>query len=94
MVENTPSVFSNNKTNSIDFINLAKDVKIQFSELESFGFSEMLNSENFRTTDTVLVAKIRWNLSLKDSLRFQKSTELKNWLEQELQEQRVEVLTQ
>jgi uncharacterized hydrophobic protein (TIGR00271 family) len=88
------AVFSNNKTNSIDFINLAKDVKIQFSELESFGFSEMLNSENFRTTDTVLVAKIRWNLSLKDSLRFQKSTELKNWLEQELQEQRVEVLTQ
>ena len=88
------AVFSNNKTNSIDFINLAKDVKIQFSELESFGFSEMLNSENFRTTDTVLVAKIRWNLSLKDSLQFQKSTELKNWLEQELQEQRVEVLTQ
>ena len=61
--------------------------------MESFGFSKMLNSTNFRSADTVLVAKIRWNLSLEDSLRIQKSNDLKNWLEQELQEQRIEVLT-
>ena len=88
------ATLSKNETNTIDFINLAKDAKIQFSDLESFGFSKMLNSTNFRTTDTVLVAKIRWNSSLQDSLRIQKSTDLKNWLEKELQEKRVEVLTQ
>lgn len=87
------AALSKNETNTIDFINLAKDAKIQFSDLESFGFSKMLNSTNFRSADTVLVAKIRWNLSLEDSLRIQKSTDLKNWLEQELQEQRIEVLT-
>ena len=87
------AALSKNETNTIDFINLAKDAKIQFSDLESFGFSKMLNSTNFRSADTVLVAKIRWNMSLKDSLRLQKSTDLKNWLEQELQEQRIEVLT-
>lgn len=87
------AALSKNETNTIDFINLAKDAKIQFSELESFGFSKMLNSTNFRSADTVLVAKIRWNMSLKDSLRFHKSTDLKNWLEQELQEQSIEVLT-
>ncbi|CAI8325874.1 MAG: Uncharacterised protein [Formosa sp. Hel3_A1_48] len=85
---------SKSETNTIDFISLAKDVKIQFSDLESFGFSKMLNSTNFRTTDTVLVAKLRWSSSLQDSLRIQKSTELKNWLEQELQQQSVEILTQ
>lgn len=87
------AALSKNETNTIDFINLAKDAKIQFSDLESFGFSKMLNSTNFRSADTILVAKIRWNLSLEDSLRIQKSTDLKNWLEQELQEQRIEVLT-
>jgi uncharacterized hydrophobic protein (TIGR00271 family) len=87
------AALSKNETNTVDFINLAKDAKIQFSDLESFGFSKMLNSTNFRSADTVLVAKIRWNSSLQDSLRIQKSTDLKNWLEQELQEQRIEVLT-
>ena len=87
------AALSKNNSNTVDFINLAKDAKIQFSDLESFGFSKMLNSTNFRAVDTVLVAKIRWKLSLGDSLRIQKSTDLKNWLEQELQEQRVEVLT-
>ena len=87
------AALSKNETNTIDFINLAKDAKIQFSDLESFGFSKMLNSTNFRSADTVLVAKIRWNLSLEDSLRIQKSTDLKNWLKQELKEQRIEVLT-
>ena len=87
------AALSKNNSNTVDFINLAKDAKIQFSDLESFGFSKMLNSTNFRAVDTVLVAKIRWKLSLGDSLRIQKSTDLKNWLEQDLQEQRVEVLT-
>ena len=87
------AALSKNETNTVDFINLAKDAKIQFSDLETFGFSKMLNTTNFRSSDTVLVAKIRWNSSLQDSLRIQKSADLKNWLEKELKKQRIEVLT-
>ena len=87
------AALSKNETNTVDFINLAKDAKIQFSDLETFGFSKMLNTTNFRSSDTVLVAKIRWNSSLQDSLRIQKSADLKNWLEKELKKQRLEVLT-
>jgi hypothetical protein len=79
---------------NFDFIDLAKDAKIQFSELESFSFAQMLRSSNFRTVDTVLVAKVRWNSVVADSLRIQRSSALKVWLEQELQEENVEVLTQ
>ena len=79
---------------NFDFIDLAKDAKIQFSELESFSFAQMLRSSNFRTADTVLVAKVRWNSAVADSLRIQRSSALKEWLEQELQEENVEVLTQ
>ncbi|MDA0316966.1 MAG: DUF389 domain-containing protein [Bacteroidetes bacterium] len=86
------AALSKNETNTVDFINLAKDAKIQFSDLETFGFSKMLNTTNFRSSDTVLVAKIRWNSSLQDSLRIQKSADLKNWLEKELKKQRIEVL--
>jgi hypothetical protein len=84
----------NDSRYNFDFINLAKDAKIQFSELESFSFAKMLRSSNFRTADTVLVAKVRWNSVVADSLRIQRSSALKAWLEQELQEQNVEVLTQ
>ena len=84
----------NDSRYNFDFINLAKDAKIQFSELESFSFAQMLSATNFRTVDTVLVAKVRWNSVVADSLRIQRSSALKAWLEQELQEQNVEVLTQ
>ena len=78
---------------NFDFINLAKDAKIQFSDLESFSFAQMLRSSNFRTVDTVLVAKIRWNSALGDSLRIQRSSALKIWLEQELEKDNVEIIT-
>ena len=50
-----------NSIYGFDFIDLAKDAKIQFSELESFSFAQTLRSPNFRTVDTVLVATARWN---------------------------------
>ena len=35
------------------FLNLSKDAKIQFSDLESFGYAKMLASSNFRYADTI-----------------------------------------
>ena len=77
---------ASSKHNSIygfNFIDLAKDAKIQFSELESFSFAQTLRSPNFKTVDTVLVATTRWNSSVSDSLLSQKNANLKIWLEQE-----------
>tara|TARA_B100000497_G_scaffold99251_1_gene112179 strand:- start:23 stop:1453 length:1431 start_codon:yes stop_codon:yes gene_type:complete len=86
---------ASSKHNSIygfNFIDLAKDAKIQFSELESFSFAQTLRSPNFKTVDTVLVATTRWNSSISDSLLSQKNANLKIWLEQEFDDD-IEILT-
>lgn len=80
-----------NSIYGFDFIDLAKDAKIQFSELESFSFAQTLRSQNFRTVDTVLVATARWNSFVNDSLLRQKNADLKIWLEQELEDD-IEIL--
>ena len=81
-----------NSIYGFDFIDLAKDAKIQFSELESFSFAQTLRSPNFRTVDTVLVATARWNSFVNDSLLSQKNADLKIWLEQEFEDD-IEILT-
>ncbi|MDC0371750.1 DUF389 domain-containing protein [Flavobacteriaceae bacterium] len=81
-----------NSIYGFDFIDLAKDAKIQFSELESFSFAQTLRSPNFRTVDTVLVATARWNSFVNDSLLSQKNADLKIWLEQEFDDD-IEILT-
>ena len=81
-----------NSIYGFDFIDLAKDAKIQFSELESFSFAQTLRSPNFRTVDTVLVATARWDSFVNDSLLSQKNADLKIWLEQELEDD-IEILT-
>ena len=81
-----------NSIYGFDFIDLAKDAKIQFSELESFSFAQTLRSPNFKTVDTVLVATTRWNSSVSDSLLSQKNANLKIWLEQEFDDD-IEILT-
>jgi uncharacterized hydrophobic protein (TIGR00271 family) len=86
---------ASSKHNSIygfNFIDLAKDAKIQFSELESFSFAQTLRSPNFKTVDTVLVATTRWNSSVSDSLLSKKNANLKIWLEQEFDDD-IEILT-
>ena len=75
-----------------DFINLAKDVKIQFPELENFGYSKFLQSSNFRTIDSLYVAKIKWNSALADSLKTQKVEDLKRWLKDYSGLDKIEVL--
>ncbi len=84
--------YQHNSIYGFDFIDLAKDAKIQFSELESFSFAQTLRSPNFRTVDTVLVATARWNSFVNDSLLSQKNADLKIWLEQELEDD-IEILT-
>lgn len=67
-----------------DFTSLAKDAKIQFADLQYFGFAKMLTSSDFRKADTIAIANVRWNTALTDSIMAVKETELSNWLKQEL----------
>ena len=69
----------NSKFNS-NFINVAKDVKIQFPELQSFGYSNFLQSSDFRAIDTIYVAKVKWDSMITDSLKLEKNKALKTWL--------------
>jgi len=67
-----------------DFTSLAKDAKIQFTDLQYFGYAKMLASSDFRKADTIAIANVRWNTSLTDSIMSVKEVELSNWLKQEL----------
>ena len=75
------------------FLNLSKDAKIQFSDLESFGYAKMLASSNFRNTDTITLVKTQWNSVLSDSLVMLRKQALKTWIEQELNVEDVEVIS-
>ena len=69
----------NSKFNS-NFINVAKNVKIQFPDLQSFGYSNFLQSSDFRVIDTIYVAKVEWDSMITDSLKLEKNKVLKTWL--------------
>jgi uncharacterized hydrophobic protein (TIGR00271 family) len=75
------------------FLNLSKDAKIQFSDLEFFGYAKMLASSDFRNTDTIKLVKIQWNSALSDSLVVIRDQALKTWIEQELQMNNIEVIS-
>ncbi|WP_347924452.1 DUF389 domain-containing protein [Pontimicrobium sp. SW4] len=72
-----------------DFTSLAKDAKIQFTDLQYFGYAKMLTSSDFRKADTIAIANVKWNTSLTDSIMGVKEIELSNWLKQELKLQNV-----
>jgi uncharacterized hydrophobic protein (TIGR00271 family) len=82
----------NSKFNT-DFLNVAKDVKIQFPELVSFGYSKFLQSSDFRSTDTIYVARLKWDPSILDSLRTQKTKALKAWLIEDSKLENIEIVT-
>ncbi|PTM06597.1 MAG: hypothetical protein DA407_11615 [Bacteroidetes bacterium] len=67
-----------------DFVLLAKDAKIEFSDLQYFGYAKMLESTDFRKADTIAIARVRWNTALTDSLMTVREVELNEWLKKEL----------
>jgi len=70
----------NGKKNEFSFLEISKDAKIKFQELEYFGFSKMLVSNNFTNVDTVNVASFQWKKQLNDSILNVKNNELVKWL--------------
>ena len=82
----------NSKFNT-NFLNVAKDVKIQFPDLKSFGYSKFLQSSDFRATDTIYVARVKWDPTMLDSLRTQKNKALKAWLIDDSGLENIEIVT-
>mgnify|MGYP006099676681 FL=1 len=74
------------------FSMLSKDAKIQFTELKYFGYSKMLTSSDFRTTDTLTVVRTQWDSSLSDSLVSTRVDSLKLWLKSELDVENLEMI--
>ena len=74
------------------FSTLSKDAKIQFTELKYFGYSKMLISSDFRTTDTLTVVRTQWDSSLSDSLVSTRVDSLKLWLKSELDVENLEMI--
>ncbi len=74
------------------FSMLSKDAKIQFTELKYFGYSKMLTSSDFRTTDTLTVVRTQWDSSLADSLVGIRVDSLKLWLKSELDVENLEMI--
>jgi len=85
-IDSVKAYFANksNILNANDFTSLAKDAKIQFTDLQYFGYAKMLASSDFRKADTIAIANVKWNTSLTDSIMTVKEVELSNWLKQEL----------
>ena len=94
-IDSLKGILSSNK-NEMDlngFSNLSKNAKIQFNDLEFFGYAKMLASTNFRNTDTITLVKTRWNSVLSDSLVTLRKEALKSWVELELSTEDVEVIS-
>lgn len=69
---------------NVNFPSLAKDAKIRFKNLEYFSYAKVLASKDFIKVDTLNVATVKWNKTLKDSLLKSKQAALKTWLLKEL----------
>ena len=67
----------------LDFLQVSKDAKINFSNLKSLGFSKELKS-NFRKIDTLPIARVQWKSEVADSLVRKRNDNLAIWLQKEM----------
>jgi uncharacterized hydrophobic protein (TIGR00271 family) len=72
------------KSDAVPFSSLARDAKVRFNELQYFSYAKTLESSDFIKVDTVIVAGVKWNPTLNDSLVQVKEKQLGDWLKQEL----------
>ncbi|WP_296638061.1 DUF389 domain-containing protein [Polaribacter sp.] len=69
---------------AIAFSRIVKDAKIRYNEIEAIDFSRVLSSKDFIKIDTIPLAIIKWNKTIKDSTLIKKELELRAWLQQEM----------
>ena len=67
----------------LDFLEISKDAKINFSNLKSLSFSKEFKS-NFRKIDTLPIARVQWKSEVVDSLSKVRNDNLAIWLQKEM----------
>jgi uncharacterized hydrophobic protein (TIGR00271 family) len=77
------AIDDNNKV--IAFSRIAKEAKIRYLNIEKIGFSKVLSSSDFIKIDTIPLAIVKWNISIKDSVIDLKELELRKWMQLEMQ---------
>ncbi|WKD84853.1 hypothetical protein KCTC32516_00187 [Polaribacter huanghezhanensis] len=73
-----------NNKNAIAFSSIAKEAKIRFQDIEKIGFSKELSSSDFIKIDTIPIAIVKWNPSIKSSIINVKELELRKWMQAEM----------
>lgn len=83
-IENLKSELkARNQLKPIDFLQISKDTKINFSDLTTISFYNELKS-NFKKIDTLPTARVSWKSKLNDSMSFVRQKELTVWLEKQM----------
>lgn len=75
---------ANLKVNEFDFKSLSKEVKILYTDIESFSYSKQI-STNFTTTDTLPVFNISWKEDVKLDKKALELIKLNEWLKFQLE---------
>ena len=76
------AIKDNNKV--IAFSRIAKEAKIRYLNIEKIGFSKVLSSSDFIKIDTIPLAIVKWNATIKDSIIDLKEIELRKWMQLEM----------
>ncbi|OYX25413.1 MAG: hypothetical protein B7Z06_07340 [Flavobacteriales bacterium 32-35-8] len=70
--------------NQIPFDDIAKEVKINYTNLEQFSYAIEIKT-NFNKTDTIPVFEVKWNTSLEsENTILNEKQKLEKWLKQRL----------
>ncbi|WP_298765503.1 DUF389 domain-containing protein [uncultured Polaribacter sp.] len=75
----------NNNKKVVAFSRIAKDAKIRYVDIEEIGFASVLSSKDFIKIDTIPIAIVKWNLKLPDSIITPKESDLRVWLQKEME---------
>tara|TARA_R110000787_G_scaffold8495_4_gene28691 strand:- start:13720 stop:15141 length:1422 start_codon:yes stop_codon:yes gene_type:complete len=74
---------TNLKVKELRFDEISKEVKINYSEIESISYYNKVTT-NFKTTDTIPVIAISWNVKYSKKNREKDTESLNNWLRYKL----------
>lgn len=69
----------------VAFSRISKDAKIRYNEIEGINFANVLSSKDFIKIDTIPQVTITWNPSVPDSIINLKESELRTWLQSEME---------
>ena len=75
----------------LTFIDMSKDAKIEFGALKSIAFGQLPFTNNFKTADTLFIARVQWDKKLNDSLVGVRNDSLKDWLKYNFDKANLEV---